>query len=288
MAGSGKTTFVQRVNSTLFGLKNRPYVLNLDPACAEVPFPVQIDIRKTVNYKGVMQKFGLGPNGAILTSLNLFATRFGSAVKGIEDRSKKSKLNYVLVDTPGQIEAFTWSASGAIITESLSTSFPTVIVYIVDTPRSTSPTTFMSNMLYACSIFYKTQLPMVVVFNKNDVVESDFLVEWMHDFEAFHDALRSAPTSGGYIDELTKSMSLVLDEFYKTLKVVSVSSMTGSGVDAFFEAVAQARQEYVTDYFPILKEKINSARQQELQRQQEQLWKLNQDLLTPDQPPTSS
>lgn len=29
-----------------------------------------------VNYKNVMKQYGLGPNGGILTSLNLFATRF--------------------------------------------------------------------------------------------------------------------------------------------------------------------------------------------------------------------
>lgn len=34
------------------------------------------DIRDTVNYKEVMKQFGLGPNGGIVTSLNLFATRF--------------------------------------------------------------------------------------------------------------------------------------------------------------------------------------------------------------------
>lgn len=58
--------------------------------------------------------------------------------------------SYIFVDTPGQIEAFTWSASGQIITDALASSFPTVILYIVDTPRTTAPTTFMSNMLYAC------------------------------------------------------------------------------------------------------------------------------------------
>jgi len=29
-----------------------------------------------VNYKNVMKQYGLGPNGGILTSCNLFATRF--------------------------------------------------------------------------------------------------------------------------------------------------------------------------------------------------------------------
>jgi GTPase SAR1 family protein len=42
MAGSGKTTFVQRLISHLYGQKNRPYAINLDPACLEVPYPANI------------------------------------------------------------------------------------------------------------------------------------------------------------------------------------------------------------------------------------------------------
>lgn len=41
MAGSGKTTFVQRIVSTLYSIK-KPYVINLDPACKEVPYPANI------------------------------------------------------------------------------------------------------------------------------------------------------------------------------------------------------------------------------------------------------
>lgn len=42
MAGSGKTTFVQRLVSHLYGQTNRPYAINLDPACLEVPYPANI------------------------------------------------------------------------------------------------------------------------------------------------------------------------------------------------------------------------------------------------------
>lgn len=51
MAGSGKTTFVQQLTSRLHTKEKPPYVINLDPACREVPYPVNIDIRDTVNYK---------------------------------------------------------------------------------------------------------------------------------------------------------------------------------------------------------------------------------------------
>ena len=42
MAGSGKTTFVQRLTASL-NMANQerpPYVINLDPAVAELQFPV--------------------------------------------------------------------------------------------------------------------------------------------------------------------------------------------------------------------------------------------------------
>ena len=56
-------------------------------------------------------------------------------------------LRHIVVDTPGQIEIFTWSASGAIITEAFASSAPTMVAYVIDTPRCLHPQTFMSNML---------------------------------------------------------------------------------------------------------------------------------------------
>jgi GPN-loop GTPase len=152
-------------------------------------------------------------------------------------------FSHILVDTPGQIEIFTWSASGAIITDTLAATYPTVVAYIIDTPRTTSPATFMSNMLYACSILYKTKLPFILVFNKTDVVSHSFAVDWMTDFESFQQALQQDTT---YMSSLMNSMSLVLDEFYSHLKVVGVSAVTGEGIDEFFDAVKAATEEYET------------------------------------------
>ena len=113
MAGAGKSTFVQRINSHLHSQDppSPPYVLNLDPAVSNTPYEANIDIRDTVDYHKVMKecvftallvrrrgrvtnlyrryfsRYNLGPNGGILTALNLFTTKFDQVLDIIEKRA---------------------------------------------------------------------------------------------------------------------------------------------------------------------------------------------------------
>lgn len=225
------------------------YVLNLDPAVLELPYEPNIDIRDTINYKDVMKEYTLGPNGAIITSLNLYATRFDQVLSLVEKRAPDTKA--VIVDTPGQIETFTWSASGAIITEALGMVLPTVILFVVDTKRCESAMTFVSNMLYACSIMYKTRLPMVVAFNKIDVVNCKFAQTWMEDFDAFDAALKEE----NFVGTLARSMAMALEEFYKTMRSVGVSAETSEGMSELVNCIQDAAMEYETEYRPVVEER---------------------------------
>lgn len=299
------------------------YAINLDPAAKYIPFQSSIDIRDTVDYLEVMRQHKLGPNGAILTCLNLFATKFDQVMGILEKRAfdqedtnkigdkestkdaansdatkpnskeskdKKPSLDYILVDTPGQIEAFTWSASGSIVTSALATTFPTVLAFVIDTPRcAASVHTFMSNMLYACSMLYRAKLPMVVVLNKTDVVGCEFVKEWMDDYESFQEALDDASSSGdgysdevaggsGYYSSLTRSLSLVLDEFYNHLHKVGVSAATGDGVKEFWDVVQTAAAEYEDGYLEDLKNRVEEQKAKERAKQRVGARKLVRDL----------
>lgn len=243
MAGSGKSTLLQRIRAELSMRKKSGYAINLDPAVSTVPYACNIDIRDTVNYKKVMQQYELGPNGAIVTSLNLFSTRFDQVINILKERSTGSEpLDYVLVDTPGQIEVFAWSASGTVITNMLS-EFRCVIVFVVDTHRVLAPTTFMANMLYACSVLYKAQLPFVLAFNKTDIADDSGPRQWMVDLEAFQTAMDGEGERTGYIASLMRSLGWALDSFYDSIPTVSVSAATGKGMDELFAAVDEALEE---------------------------------------------
>lgn len=294
---------MQRINNYLHVNKTKPYVLNLDPAVTHVPFQPNIDIRDSINYKEVMKQYNLGPNGGILTSLNLFATKIDQIMGLLEKRARPppdsniTPPKHFLVDTPGQIEVFVWSASGSILLESLASSFPTVIAYIIDTPRTSSTSTFISNMLYACSILYKTKLPMILVFNKTDVQDAEFAREWMTDFEKFQDALQEEQNKGvfggeghggsGYMGSLVNSMSVMLEEFYSHLNMVAVSSMTGDGIDDFFAAVEEKRKEFEKDYQPELEKRRKERQEESASQRANDLTKVMKDMNMDSKPKAS-
>jgi GTPase SAR1 family protein len=100
-----------------------------------------------------MKEYQLGPNGAILTALNLFLSqpeKIVDQMKAVMGKHEGESSIFV-IDIPGQIEVFTWSSSSLILVEAISTLMPIKIVYIIDSVRCNNPNIFLSNILFARS-----------------------------------------------------------------------------------------------------------------------------------------
>ncbi|KAJ1606224.1 XPA binding protein 1 [Cryptosporidium canis] len=266
MAASGKTSFVSALYHHLTQESKRVYTINLDPAVLSCPYPVNINIKSTFDYKKIMKDYGLGPNGAIMTCLSLFSVKFDQVLNILQS---KHDIDYVILDTPGQIEVFNWSASGSIILEGLSISFPTIVAYIVDTVRSQKPVTFMSNMLYSCSVMYRCKLPFILVFNKIDVTDHLLCAKWMKDYDMFSNDVLSSDDS--YMASLSRSSALALYEFYKDLRFVGVSSSIGTGMKSFIEKLDEAHEEFETHYKKWIEDRREAIRKQR-ESEKQQKW----------------
>lgn len=116
----------------------------------------------------------------------------------------------MLIYNAGQNETFNWAASGSIITAALTVTLSTLIVIVGDPHPSTNTFTFMSNILYACSIMYPTILPMVLVFNKAAVTDCRYGTGCMRDFDEFD----TTPNDGNILKTPARSICRVRNPLY--------------------------------------------------------------------------
>jgi GPN-loop GTPase len=251
MAGSGKTTFCHRLYSWLSetefeldretGLNKYIYTANLDPAVVNTKMPLLYDIREHVSVESLMREKKLGPNGAILTALNVFAAKIDQFIGDMERRAPK----YTIIDTPGQIEMFSTSVSGSIIVKCLSggKESKVVLVYVADGVESQRPQCFMCNMVYAASILYRLKEPLLVLVNKAEGKGADRIKLWQKDLEEFYKDLNSEE----HISSTLQSISLWLEEFYREIPITHASSRTGAGKSEFFSLL---RTKFSVDVSP--------------------------------------
>lgn len=193
-----------------------------------------------------MKEYELGPNGAILTALNLFTSQPERIISKMEELIKLNSSNTFIVDIPGQIEAFTWSASSIILTKSISLLMPVVLVYVIDAQRCQNPNSYLSNLLFARnyeshleSIEVRINCPMIICLNKADIVNNKNCETWIKDYDSFTDAFKS---QDNYLSTLSKSVVLYMSDFFEKFPVATVSSKTGEGFEVL-EGILQKAKE---------------------------------------------
>src|SRR6478609_1477034 len=218
LAGSGKTTFIAKSRDYLQGLGKRVYVVNLDPAVVNLYYPVNLDIRDNVDFSSLCRDKNIGPNGAILTSLNLFFSKIDQFMQIME--RKVATHDYILIDSPGQIEFLLWSASGDVLCDNLvKLQKFTKLLYVIDKSKciGTQSSFLPSNILLYSGLYDRTRhLEHAIVFNKDDI-----------PIATKQNAVRNE--QNGYRKELdTEILDSFGDIFSKTERHF-VSSVSGDG-----------------------------------------------------------
>jgi len=183
-AGSGKTSMVKTFGDWIEDHEMSVCRVNLDPAVEVLPYPADVDVREYVNYQQILEE-GLGPNGALIKSVDMMLLHADKLRKEIET----TESNYVLVDTPGQLELFAFRRSTLELFKRLTSQDKAVILYLIDpslfiSEDTVDPYSFVSALLLGVSIRARMRSPMIYIISKSDLLSDEVvsvLETWLED-----------------------------------------------------------------------------------------------------------
>ena len=223
-AGSGKSLLTSKLYE--YYTKNGAFtaVLNLDPGVERLPYTCDVDVRDFVDIVSVMQQYDLGPNGAMIMAADLIASK----IDDIQNEVNTINPDYLIVDTPGQIELFAYRTSGRFLAENISTDEKTNI-FLFDGALITSPVNFVSIALLATSIRLRLNLPTVNVLTKTDIVGAKLkdILQWSTNLNMLEDAIGKEADGDTYALTTNILRGLNLGGFAQG--VIPVSNVTGEG-----------------------------------------------------------
>jgi len=231
-AGSGKSYLTSALADWMQDQQLGVAILNLDPAAEWLPYSPDIDVREYVNSRYVMQKYNLGPNGALIVSVDMLV----NYVDKLKDEIDSIKPNYLIIDTPGQLELFAFRKTGPLVLDMLVGDSKVVSLFLIDGTLALSPSTYASLLILSASVYVRLRKPQINVVTKTDLIPKENLekmMTWNEDPFEFSNALRSE-TSNPLLTEFTDRMREGLASLELSWIPVFVSSKTGEGLDILY------------------------------------------------------
>jgi len=223
-AGAGKSLLTSKLYE--YYTKNGAFaaVLNLDPGVENLPYTCDIDVRDFVDYVSIMQQYDLGPNGALIMTNDLIASK----VDDIKNEVDRVNPDYLIVDTPGQIELFAYRSSGPFLVENISSEEKTNI-FLFDGALINTPVNFVSIALLATSIRLRLNLPTVNVLTKTDLIGAKLkeILQWTTSLSTLENAIGKEADGDTYTLTTNILRGLNLGGFAQGL--IPISNVTGDG-----------------------------------------------------------
>lgn len=234
-AGCGKSTLT---NAFRLWLQNQGYdgiTVNLDPGASTLLYAPDVDVRDWIRIEDVMADQGLGPNGAQVAAADMLALRVREIAQVIDGYD----TDFVLIDTPGQVELFTFRQSSRVVVEELSGEAAS-LCYLFDPLLAKTANGYVSTVLLASTVHFRMPFPMILLLSKADLLsETDVerILLWGQDYYALFNAL---------LDDSTEAQTQVSIEFLQALEsvepgrsVIPVSSETAAGMEDIYATMQQ-------------------------------------------------
>ena len=244
-AGSGKSLFTAALSEWLKMSKQDVAVVNLDPGVLKLPYSPDVDVRNYVDVGDLMEKYGLGPNGALILAADLIADQTEKITRDIQEIN----ADMVLVDTPGQMELFAFRASGPYIVEEL-TKEPKALIYLFDAVFSINPLNYVSNMFLSAAVYNRFFQPQVHLLSKCDLIPAEQvkrIADWSADPRALEDAIEQELEGTKRL--FSRNMMRAINQLGLKFLLMPISAKTNQGltnVNSTLERILTGGEKYTT------------------------------------------
>ena len=232
-AGSGKSTltfnFKQWMN--LKGLD--AIAVNLDPGAENLPYEPDVDIRDWISLKEVMDSYKLGPNGAQIACADMLALNTDDIKKSIES----FKSDYILMDTPGQLELFVFREAGKYIIKFLNPD-RSMIAYLLDPSLAKTASGFVSQLLLSISTNFRLGKPQINILSKSDMLSEKELTQiqrWANDTEDLGGAIIDEEAT--VYREMSECILRLISEFESQRKVFPTGNEDFFGIEDLYTQI---------------------------------------------------
>jgi hypothetical protein len=224
-AGSGKSLLTSNLLQWYIDHNNFPISLNLDPAVSELPYVPDVDIRDHIDINNIIETYGLGPNGAIIMSHDLIGTK----IQDIQLEVDELNPDYILIDTPGQIELFAYRSSGNYFISNFRADSKASI-FIMDGVLVSSPINFVSLSLLSASINLRLKTSQINVLSKRDLIIDNLenILDWAHSDTALLEALDKERNQEFSL--LSKDLIKIISQNGLNQELLAISNLTLNGL----------------------------------------------------------
>lgn len=247
-AGCGKSTLASALADVLASQEIKCLVVNLDPGAEWLPYTPEVDIRTHVTLRGVMEEYKLGPNGAQVVSVDLMVNHLPE----LEARIAARKPDYVLLDTPGQMELFAFRETGVRMVRGLGGR--ALILFLIDSFFTKRASDFVSMLMLATSVYTRFALPQLNVLTKVDAIEPEVLsrVEnWASDHEL-----------------LSADLELEARELKRGASMDLLSAITGVGLAGEVHPVSALQNEGLVELYGAAQRALGTEAELDLGREE--------------------
>jgi GTPase SAR1 family protein len=224
-AGSGKSLLTSKLLQWYKDTGAFPASLNLDPGAVRLPYEPDIDVRNYIEINTLMDNYGLGPNGSLVMASDMIATRLD------EIQAEVDELNpdYIIVDTPGQVELFAFRASGPYFVNNLRAE-DKVTLFAFDGVLVSTPINFVSVSLLASAVKLRLKSAQINVLTKRDLAAENLprILDWANSAYSLDSAL--ADEKDVEYSMLSRDLARSLSKAGFGQSIIAVSSLTMSGM----------------------------------------------------------